>query len=345
MRLTRGRHGLELAAGAALGGLALLARRRPLDLRGKVVVITGGSRGLGLVLARAFAAEGARLALLARDPATLDRAAAELRARGAEALPVPCDVRVRAQVEDAVRRVVLTFGGLDVLVNNAGVIQVGPLEHMTVADFEDALAVHVLGPLHTTLAALPHLRASGAGRIVNVTSIGGKVAVPHLLPYTASKFGAVGLSDGLRVELRRHGIRVTTVCPGLMRTGSARNALFKGKHRAEHAWFALGAALPLASIDAERAAAQIVRACRRGDARLIITPQAKVAALVNELVPGLVTRALSLVNRLLPGPAPGRSTEARTGRESASALAPSLLTRLADRAAERNQELLAARHG
>ncbi|MCO5168954.1 MAG: SDR family oxidoreductase [Planctomycetes bacterium] len=345
MKLTRraGRRGLELAAGLALGGLALLARRRPLDLRGRVVLITGGSRGLGLVLARRFAAAGARLALIARDPLALDRAAAELRAGGAEALPLPCDVRVRDQVEDAVRRVVLAFGRLDVLVNGAGVIQVGPLEHMTPADFEDAMAVHAFGPLHTTLAALPHLRASGAGRVVNITSIGGKVAVPHLLPYTASKFAAVGLSDGLRVELRRQGIRVTTVCPGLMRTGSAPNALFKGRHRAEHAWFALGAALPLVSIDADRAAARIVRACRRGDARLIITPQAKAAALLNELAPGLVTTLLSVVNRLLPRPAPGHSPETHPGHDSASFVAPSWLTRLADRASEENNELAGQR--
>lgn len=329
------------AAGIGAGALAALSLHRTMDLRGRVVLITGGSRGLGLVLARRFAAEGARLVLLARDTAELEGAAEELRAQGADVLPLPCDVRARKQVEDAVARAVTTFGRVDVLVNNAGVIQVGPLEHMTVDDFEEAMAVHVYGPLYAVLAVLPHLRAQGGGRIVNISSFGGKVAVPHLLPYCTSKFGLVGLSDGLRVELRRHGIYVTTVCPGLMRTGSPPNALFKGRHRSEFTWFSLGAATPLASIDAERAAKKIVRACRRGSARLMITPQARAAALLNELAPGLVTRALSLVNALLPEPARDGSTEARRGWESGSPLAPSWLTRLSDAAAEQNNELLA----
>lgn len=334
------------AAGAAvLGAGAWLLARRRYDLRGRVVVITGGSRGLGLVLARRFVREGAKVALLARDPDALDRAAHELRAlrAGAEALPVPCDVRRPRQVEDAIERVVATWGRLDVLVSCAGIVQVGPLEHMTLDDFQDALAVHVLGPLHLALAGLPHLRGRGEGRIVNIASIGGKVAVPHLLPYTASKFGLVGLSDGLRVELRRHGIKVTTVCPGLMRTGSPPNARFKGRHQAEHAWFAIGAALPFVSIGADRAAAQIVRACKRGASRLFITPQARAVSLVNELAPGLLTRALSLVNRLLPGPAADGSTESLAGWELPSAWAPSWLTALSDSASERNNELRAVR--
>ncbi len=335
------RHLVAAAAGLGAGALAAMTLRRGLDLRGRVVVITGGSRGLGLVLARRFADEGARLALLARDPVELDRAAQELRAQGADVLPIPCDVRVKEQVDDAVARVVARFGRVDVLVNDAGVIQVGPLEHMTIGDFEDAFAVHVFGPLYGALAVLPHMQAVGGGRIVNISSFGGKVAVPHMLPYCASKFGLVGLSDGLRVELRRRGVLVTTVCPGLMRTGSPPNALFKGRHRAEYAWFSLGAAAPLLSIDAERAARKIVRACRRGQARLIITPPAKVAALVNELAPGLVTRALSLVDALLPAPTADRSPESHRGWESHSTLVPSWLTRLSDLAAEANNELLA----
>lgn len=338
-----------MAAAAGVGAMALMSLRRGLDLRGRVVVIAGGSRGLGLVLARRFAREGAKLALLARDPAELDRAAEELRAEEVEVLPVPCDVREKKQVDEAVARVMARFGRVDVLVNNAGVIQVGPLEHMTLEDFDTAVGVHMYGPLHTTLAVLPHMRARGGGRIVNISSFGGKVAVPHLLPYCASKFGLVGLSDGLRVELRRHGIYVTTVCPGLMRTGSPPNALFKGHHRAEFTWFSLGAAAPLVSIDADRAARKIVRACRLGRSRLIITPQAKLASLANELAPGLVTRALSLVNTLLPGPTPDRSPEARRGWESGTTLVPSWLTRLSDLAAEANNELLAretqASHG
>lgn len=98
------------------------------------------------------------------------------------------------------------------------------------------------------------MRRQRGGRIVNVSSVGGKIGVPHLLPYTASKFALTGLSEGLRVELKRERILVTTVCPGLMRTGSPRNALFRGKHKREYAWFAIADSLPLLSISAESAA-------------------------------------------------------------------------------------------
>jgi NAD(P)-dependent dehydrogenase (short-subunit alcohol dehydrogenase family) len=334
-------------AAAGLAGLAgglWLAIRDTLDLQDRVVVITGGSRGLGLLLARRFAAEGARVAILARDMEELDRAAKDLRRRGAHALPVPCDVRDREHVEEAMRRVVSVMGRIDVLVNNAGIIQVGPLEHMTTDDFEDALAVHVMGPLYTTLAALPHLKKQAKARIVNIASIGGKLAVPHLLPYSASKFGLVGLSEGLRVELMSTGIKVTTVCPGLMRTGSPPHAMFKGQHRAEHAWFAIGDALPLVSIDADRAAAKIVRATKAGVARLIITPQARVMSLLNEVAPGIMSAAMGLVNRFLPAATPDRSPDAKTGADSASPWAPSWLTALSDSASLRNNEVVRSLH-
>ena len=139
------------------------------------------------------------------------------------------------------------------------------------------MAVHLWGPLETMQAAVPQMRRQGSGRIVNISSVGGKVGVPHLVPYSASKFALTGLSEGLRAELMKDGIVVTNVCPGLMRTGSPRNAVFKGKHRAEYAWFSISDALPVTSIQVERAARQIIAACKRGDAELIITTQALVA--------------------------------------------------------------------
>lgn len=328
-----------LLAGLGCGLAFGLSRRRAgYSFRNRVVVITGGSRGLGLVLARELARQGARLALLARDANELERARGKLSALGAEVLAMPCDVRVEAQVNEAMARAVTHFGRVDVLINNAGVIKVGPLEHMSLDDFEEALAIHLFGPLYTTLAALPHMRAAGSGRIVNISSIGGKIAVPHLLPYTVSKFALVGLSDGLRAELRRHNIRVTTVCPGLMRTGSARHAWFKGKHRREYAWFALSDSLPLLSASAERAACKILKACRRGSARLILGFPAKSAVLLNELFPGAMARMLSLANRVLPGPLPGGDSLATPGHQSKSGLAPEWLTVLSRRAALKNNE-------
>jgi NAD(P)-dependent dehydrogenase (short-subunit alcohol dehydrogenase family) len=187
------------------------------------VLIFGGSRGLGLTMARELAVQGARLALAARDQNELTRARAEL-ARHTSVIVLPCDVRRREEVETAVSRTVEYFGGLDVLINDAGVIQVGPLDHVSIEDFEDAMGTHFWGPLYGTCAARPHLRRSDSARIVNISSIGGQVSVPHLLPYSASKFALVGLSEGLHAELAREGILVTTVSPGLMRTGSTYNA-------------------------------------------------------------------------------------------------------------------------
>src|SRR5204863_5194639 len=123
-------------------------------------------------------------------------------------------------------------------------------------------------PLFTTLSVLPAMRRQGEGRIVNISSIGGKIAVPHLLPYDASKFALTGFSEGLRAELLKDGIYVTTVCPGLMRTGSPRNADFKGQHEAEYAWFSIGDSLPGMSMSAEAAAERIVTAFRQGEAEV-----------------------------------------------------------------------------
>ena len=332
---------LKLAAagaGAYLAARAVYRRLHDYDLAGKTVLITGGSRGLGLVLARGFAAEGANVAICARDPRELESARRDLAARGARVLAFPCDVTERAQVRELVEVVTHHFGGVDVLVNNAGVIQVGPLEVMTLEDFEQAMAVHFWGPLYATLAVLPQMRARRDGRVVNISSIGGKISVPHLVPYSASKFALAGLSDGLRAELAKDGVVVTSVFPGLMRTGSPRNATFKGQHRAEYAWFAISDSLPVSSINAERAASQIISACRRGDAELVITTQALAAVKFRALFPEATAEILSVVNRLLPGPG-GIGRARAKGKESGSALAPSVLTALSEWAARRNNEI------
>jgi len=330
----------------ALGvGVMLLARawskRRAYDFAGRVVVITGGSRGLGLIMARELAKEGANLVLVARHEDELERAADDLRSRqpSAEVLTIVADVRRRHDAEQSVAQAIDRFGRIDVLINNAGIIQVGPLDHTKLSDYEDAMNTHFWGPLYMVLASVPHMRRRGEGRIVNISSIGGKISVPHLVPYCASKFALTGLSDGLRAELIREGIVVTTVCPGLMRTGSAVNAMFKGKRPQEYAWFAISDSLPLASIDADRAARQIIAACRRGDAELIITLQAKLAVLAHDLAPELFADAMALMNRILPSPTTPDGDQARPGRESESRWAPSPLTAPTYEAAHDNNEL------
>lgn len=308
------------------------------DLKNKTVLITGGSRGLGLVMAREFAREGSRLVLCARDEQELEQARLGVEKFGAEVMTVRCDVTNRHDVIAMIAAVNSRFEGIDVLVNNAGVIQVGPLEVMTHEDFELAMQAHFWGPLNTIMATLPSMRQRGTGRIVNISSIGGKVSVPHLVPYSASKFALVGLSKGLRAELMKDGIKVTTVCPGLMRTGSPRNADFKGKHHFEYAWFSISDALPLLTVSAENAARQIVRACKRGDAELVISVPAKIAVLFESLFPEAMSQILGLTNRLLPGSG-GVETERRKGRESTSVWSPSWLTTLNEEAALRNNEV------
>ncbi len=218
---------------------------------GSVVLITGGSRGLGLALAREFGERGASIAICGRRSDSLDRAAAGLAERGIEVFASPCDVRDGSDVARFVEAVVNRFGRLDVVVNNAGTIAVGPLDAINDDDFRDSIQTHFWAPHFTISAALEALRAS-RGRIVNIASIGGLVSVPHLLPYSTGKFALVGYSLGLRQELSREGVSVTTVCPGLMRTGSPRNATFKGNRPAEYAWFDLMASSPLTSISAAR---------------------------------------------------------------------------------------------
>lgn len=286
-----------------LGAWQVWSRLRELDVRDSVVMITGGSRGLGYLLAREFARQGARISICAREEAELARVRQELRRDGVEVLATTCDIANRRQVERWVSKTLRHFGRVDVLVNNAGVIQVGPLQAMTVQDFEEAMNIMFWGVLYPTLAVLPHMRQRKSGRIVNITSIGGKISVPHLLPYSCAKFAAVGLSEGLRAELAGEGITVTTIAPGLMRTGSHLNAVFAGRQDREYSWFALGATLPFVSIDAERAARQIVRAARHGKAELIITPQAALFARFHGLFPGRTADLLGLVKRLvLPSP-------------------------------------------
>jgi NAD(P)-dependent dehydrogenase (short-subunit alcohol dehydrogenase family) len=330
---------LGLAAGGAalLAGARAMRSRHAISFEGRTVVISGGSRGLGLVMARQLAAEGARLCLLARDLDELDRARQQLPAE-AEVMTLRCDIRRRAEVRLAMDRVLERWSAVDVLINNAGVIQVGPLEHMTLEDFENAMATHFWGPLHLMWEAVPSMRRRGFGRIVNISSIGGKMAVPHLAPYSASKFALVGLSDSVRAELDQYGIRVTTVCPGLMRTGSPLNADVKGQHEAEYAWFAISDSLPGLSISAERAAQKIIDACRYGDPELTITLPAKLAVRVNHIAPALVGRVMMVANKVLPGPTGAAGDQHRRGRDSRTPISSGLATALTEQAAAVNNE-------
>jgi short-subunit dehydrogenase len=306
---------VPLAAASVLAGAILTPCRARDDISGEVAVVTGASRGLGLLLARELARHSCPLVICARDAAELERAASELRAAGAQVTTVACDLADQASAQLLVDTALERYGRIDIVISNAGIIQVGPVETAQAAHYQTALDTMALAPARLALTALPVMRRQRHGRIVTITSIGGKVSVPHLLPYCTAKFAAVGFSEGLRAELGRGPVTVTTVVPGLMRTGSHLRARFTGQADKEFTWFALGASLPLVSMDAERAARQIITAVRQRRAEIILTPAGQVAARAAGVAPGLTGGILHLAQRLaLPAP-PGRARTPATGAE------------------------------
>jgi len=332
-----------LGVGIYLGGRQIVRQLRRFDLRNRLVLITGGSRGLGLLLARRFLLAGARVAICARDQSELDRAQEQLAGgraghRHGAVWTGVCDVTSRESVHDCVSRLTSAGGPVDVLVNNAGIIGVGPVETMTLDDYRHAMEVNFWGAVHMTHEVIDDMRRRRGGRIVNICSIGGKIAVPHLLPYSASKFAMAGWSTGLRTELKKDNIFVSTIFPGLMRTGSPRNVEVKGQHRKEYAWFALGDSLPLTSMNADRAAGRIVQACVNGEAEVVLSWQAKLASTLAALAPAAVSELSAAANWLMPRPG-GIGTSSRRGHESESFLVPSMLTAASDRAARENNEV------
>jgi NAD(P)-dependent dehydrogenase (short-subunit alcohol dehydrogenase family) len=335
---------LGAALGLSLAARAYYKQRTLLSLQGRVVLITGGSRGLGLRLAHAYAQQGARLLICARQAEPLELARQELAASGAEVLALPCDVQDPQQVEQMVAQGIAHFGRIDVLVNNAGIMLVGPYQTMTLSDYQTCMNTMFWGLFYTSMAVLSQMQVQQNGSIVNITSIGGKVSVPHLLPYSCAKFAALGFSEGLHAELAREGINVLSVVPGLMRTGSHVNAFMKGQHQQEYIWFGLSATLPLTSTSAAHAARQIVRATRRRATELIITPQARLISRLHGLYPTLTIHLLGIVNRILPQARNGQEEQqAVTGRASRSRLG-AWLTKIGEAAAHTSHQYTRHEH-
>jgi NAD(P)-dependent dehydrogenase (short-subunit alcohol dehydrogenase family) len=298
-----------LGAGAVAAAIATTRALRSQPVPdGAVVLVTGGSRGLGYAIASRFARRPVRLVLAARDRLELATAQEMLLTEHAHLHPedfylVDADLSNPAECRRLVTEVLTHFGRIDVLVNNAGIIEVGSHEVQPLDAFYRAMHVHFYGPLHILWAALPRLRQqepmpgwSRRAAIVNIASIGGKVAVPHMLPYTASKFALVGFSEGLHAELRRHNVRVTTVCPGLMRTGGEHHAHFLGDVDAERRWFNFVANAPLLSSSVTRAADRIYSAVAQGTPEITITPHTWLAARIAGLCPATTQYVSALAN-------------------------------------------------
>ncbi|MFN8389402.1 MAG: SDR family oxidoreductase [Bdellovibrionota bacterium] len=319
----------------ALGAFACRARqlvrlRKRMDLNGRAALITGGSRGLGLLIAREFLKRGCKVLICARSQDELDRAIDTLYAFG-EAYAFVADITREEDCRLLFERAVALFGTVDILVNNAGAILSGPFETMKAEDYRTLLETHFWGPYRMVELVLPTMRKLRRGRIVNISSIGGKLAVPHLLPYSVSKFALQGYSEGLRAEVMQDGIYVTTVCPSLMRTGSQLNALFKGEHRTEYSIFKTMSAFPGFSIAADRAAKRIVRAAEYGEGTVLVGAAAKVAESMHAAAPSTVDALFRVAAKMLPR---SSNSVARRGRDIRIPRVAQFLSRSIDSAAK-----------
>lgn len=311
--LFKGNRNIAWGLGLLALGLRFLPQKK-FSFQSKTVVITGGSRGLGLALAEALIAEGASVALLARDEEELKRAKNQLReSHQVNVLTIPCDITNRTRLKAAFQEILKSKGRIDVLINNAGSIAVGPFETMNQSDFEAQMNLHFYAVLKATQLILPIFKKQGEGRIVNISSIGGIVPVPHMVPYCASKFALAGFSQSLALELRKDKVYVTTVYPGLMRTGSPVQAVFKGDHEKEFAWFAYSDSTPGISVRPMQAAAEIIAAVEKEQTQLIISAPAKIGTWVHHNFPEVFNSVLSAVNNFLPK---GTSQERKTGAQS-----------------------------
>ena len=315
-----------------------------------VALVLGASRGLGLLvcgelLRRGFVVHGS-----ARDADELERAGGILAdaAPGSRFVAHVGDVRDAESVSSLVDDVVAADGRVDAAFHVAGVIQVGHVDAVTLGHYRDAVDTMLWGPVHLSLAVLPVMRDAVHGRIGIVSSVGGLVAVPRLVPYSVAKFGAVGLAEGLHAELSGTGVTVTAVTPGLMRTGGHTHARFVDDAGRDYAWFAPLASLPGLSISAERAAGRIVSGVLAGRPTVELTPLTVIGRRVHGLAPATTVRAMGLASRLLPGPtraaadatstaAPG--VDGATARERLSSRVVDTLSVLGDRAARRTNEV------
>jgi short-subunit dehydrogenase len=309
----------------------------------KGVVLTGGSRGLGLALAFELAAEGARIVLLARERTELERAKQMILTRfpDVEVHILECDMTERSQLTKVFSEIEILLGEIAMWINNAGAILVGPFDSLVEADFRAQMELHLFAVLSATRLVLEHFRKYKIpGRIVNISSLGGKVAVPHMLTYDTSKFALAGFSQGLMAEVAGENISVTSVYPTVIQTGSPIQAVFKGDHEKEFAWFATSDTMPGVSLRADRLAKQIVQAARNRQPELVPSFMARLRLAAGVLFPEMMAKTNKAIAASLPQ---GQSLRYKTGAESRalfdrSTVGKKLKKKAALREAEFNQK-------
>jgi NAD(P)-dependent dehydrogenase (short-subunit alcohol dehydrogenase family) len=295
--------GAIAAAGTMWGAKAWLRSRRWIELRDRVVVITGAASGFGLIQARQAAAQGAIVVLAARDAEVLDEAAESVRREGArEVLAIPTDVSKQEEAERLIDQTVERFGRIEVLINTAGLMLVGAEPTLTLDDFRTLMDVNFWGAVYTSRAALRHMRPARFGRIANVSSVGGRFAAPHMMPYTTSKFALTGYTKSLRPEALRDNIYVTGIYPSTIRTGGHRHAWIKGNQTAEYSWFSLGDVIPGVATSVETAARMTLKGIQSGDPEVIIGLAGRIKIAIDGLMPDWSSEMIDLLENAFPAP-------------------------------------------
>jgi dehydrogenase/reductase SDR family member 7B len=249
------------------------------DFRGRAVLVTGAASGIGRATAEAFARAGANVALTSRDTKQLETIAAQLRPTGARVSTHHLDVTDRREAFAVIETVAKEFGRLDVLVNNAGIGQCLPLEELQQEDAHKIVDTNLMGVIHCIQAALPIMKKQGSGQIVNISSTAGHKGMPFLSVYCATKFAVRGLTESLRMELRKKKIEVISICPGTTETEFFRRAVTSGKGwRLKSPW----------THSSEGVAERILHACARHKRELVLTAEGKIMVIINKFAPRLI---------------------------------------------------------
>jgi len=267
---------------------------KPQPFRDQAVLITGASSGIGRALARAFAGQGAHVALVARNAEKLHDIVQELAALPGQRIAVPADVRDPQQVRAAVQTTVEQFGRLDVLVNNAGKGYCGAMADMSLDDLQDLFATNFYGTVHCYQAALPHLRRNRRGLIIQMSSVSGFCSVPLGGAYSATKFALEAFSTAARLELAGDGVRVLVVRPGVTDTNFFDNAK---NFRAMNPF-------PLdRKMSPDVLARQVLRAAAKGKRELVLTFEGRASYWLHRLCPSLLERIVASYVKARPAPA------------------------------------------